>query len=169
MERTETTAKIEANYDTKDLELEVKSQTCTIIENDSVEENYFKTLSAKIVESILTDLLTKIPIKDEFSGIMKEKPSEDIEEEKQELHVETTTAIVGIGEMKDLIPEEESKQELILVNDEEIKVIEKDDQKTEIPEIADVDGIKDLMQEGEIATTPSVAVASENSSDVPSL
>ena len=85
------------------------------------------------------------------------------------MHVETTTANVGIGEMKDLIPEEESKQELILVNDEEIKVIEKDDQKTEIPEIADVDGIKDLMQEGEIATTPSVAVASENSSDVPSL
>ena len=59
-----------------DLELEVKSQTSAIIENDSVEENYFKTLSAKIVESILTDLLTKIPIKDEFSGIMKEKSSE---------------------------------------------------------------------------------------------
>ena len=54
----------------------MKSQTSAIIENDSVEENYFKTLSAKIVESILTDLLTKIPIKDEFSGIMKEKSSE---------------------------------------------------------------------------------------------
>ena len=64
------------NLEFLDLELEVKFQTCAIIENDSVEENYFKTLSAKIVESILTDLLTKIPIKDEFSGIMKEKPSE---------------------------------------------------------------------------------------------
>ena len=64
------------NLEFLDLELEVKFQTCAIIENDSVEENDAKTLSAKVVESILTDLLTKIPIKDEFSGDMKEKSSE---------------------------------------------------------------------------------------------
>ena len=58
------------------MELEGKFQTCAIIENDSVEENDVKTLSAKVVESILTELLTKIPIKDEFSGNMKEKSSE---------------------------------------------------------------------------------------------
>ena len=59
-----------------DLELEVKFQTCAIIENDSVEENDAKTLSAKVVESILTDLLTKIDIKEELNGDMKEKGSE---------------------------------------------------------------------------------------------
>ena len=64
------------NLEFLDLELEVKFQTCAIIENDSVEENDAKTLSSKVVESILTDLLTKIPIKDEFSGDMKEKSSE---------------------------------------------------------------------------------------------
>ena len=64
------------NLEFLDLELEVKFQTCAIIENDSVEENDVKTLSAKVVESILTELLTKIPIKDEFSGNMKEKSSE---------------------------------------------------------------------------------------------
>ena len=53
---------------------------------------------------------------------------------------ETTNAIVGIGEMKDIMPAEKSKQELSLVKDEDIKVTEKDDQKTEIPEI---DVIKD--------------------------
>ena len=64
------------NLDFLDLELEVKSQTCVIIENDSVEETDIKTLSAQVVERILTDLLTKIPIKDEFSGNMKKKSSE---------------------------------------------------------------------------------------------
>ena len=64
------------NLDFLDLELEVKSQTCVIIENDSVEETDIKTLSAQVVERILTDLLTKIPIKDEFSGNMKEQSSE---------------------------------------------------------------------------------------------
>ena len=64
------------NLEFLDLELEVKFQTCAIIENDSVEENDVKTLSTKVVESILTELLTKIPIKDEFSGNMKEKSSE---------------------------------------------------------------------------------------------
>ena len=54
----------------------MKSKTCAIIENDSVEENDVKTLSTKVVESILTELLTKIPIKDESSGNMKEKSSE---------------------------------------------------------------------------------------------
>ena len=54
----------------------MKFQTCAIIENDSVEEDDVKTLSTKVVESILTELLTKIPIKDEFSGHMKEKSSE---------------------------------------------------------------------------------------------
>ena len=54
----------------------MKSQTCVIIENDSVEGNDVKTLSAQVVERILTDLLRKIPIKDEFSGNMKEKSSE---------------------------------------------------------------------------------------------
>ena len=64
------------NLEFLDFELEVKFQTRAIIENDSVEENDVKTLSAKVVESILTELLTKIPIKDEFSGNMKEKSSE---------------------------------------------------------------------------------------------
>ena len=64
------------NLDFLDLELEVKSQTCVIIENDSVEGNDVKTLSAQVEKRILTDLLTKIPIKDEFSGNMKEKSSE---------------------------------------------------------------------------------------------
>ena len=59
----------------------MKSQTCAIIENDSVEEDDVKTLSAQVVERILTDLLTKIPIKDEFSGDMKEKSSEGMHTE----------------------------------------------------------------------------------------
>ena len=63
--------------------------------------------------------------------------------------------------MKDLIPEDGSKQELSLVKEEEIKedltqVTEKDDQKTETP-----GGIKELM--------PSVELASENPSDISSL
>ena len=63
--------------------------------------------------------------------------------------------------MKDLIPEDEYKQELSLVKEEEIKedltqVTEKDDQKTETP-----GGIKEVM--------PSVEVASENPSDISSL
>ena len=69
------------NLELLDLELELKFQTHAIIENDSVEENDAKTLSAKVVESILTDLLTKIPIKDEFSGDMKEKSSEGMHTE----------------------------------------------------------------------------------------
>ena len=64
------------NLELLDLELEVKFQTCAIIENVSVEENDVKTQSAKVVESILTELLTKIPIKGEFSGNMKEQSSE---------------------------------------------------------------------------------------------
>ena len=82
---------------------------------------------------------------------------------------ETATAIVGIGGMKDLISEEESQQELSLVNNEEIKVIEKDDQKTGIPEIVKGNEIKDLMPDSEITKTPSLEVASENPSDIPSL
>ena len=65
---------------------------------------------------------------------------------------ETATAIVGIGGMKDLVPEDDSKQELSLVNEEEIKedlmqVTEKDDQETEIPVIVAVGGIKELTPE----------------------
>ena len=85
---------------------------------------------------------------------------------------ETTNAIVGIGEMKDIMPAEKSKQELSLVKDEDIKVTEKDDQKTEIPEIVDIvdiDVIKDLMPESKITTTSPVDLASENPSDIPSL
>ena len=79
---------------------------------------------------------------------------------------DTATAIVDIGGMKDLIPEDGSKQELSLVKEEEIKedltqVTEKDDQKTEIPVIVAVGGIKEL--------TPSVELASENLSDISSL
>ena len=69
------------NLELLDLQLEVKFQTRAIIENVSVEENEFNTLSAQVVESILTDLLTKIPIKDEFSGDMKEKSSEGMHTE----------------------------------------------------------------------------------------
>ena len=58
------------------MELDEKSEICAIIENESVEENDVKTLSLKVVESILTDLLTKIPITDESSENMKEKSSE---------------------------------------------------------------------------------------------
>ena len=54
----------------------MKFQTSAIIENDSVEGNDVQTLSAKVVETILTDFLTKIPIKDEFRGNMIEKSSE---------------------------------------------------------------------------------------------
>ena len=79
--------------------------------------------------------------------------------------VETTTAIVGTGGKKDLILEKESKQEFVI--DKEIKVIEKDDQKTEIPEIVDIfkiDVIKDWMPESKITATSSVDLASENPS-----
>ena len=80
--------------------------------------------------------------------------------------VETTTAIVGIGGKKDLILEKESMQEFVI--DKEIKVVEKDDQKTEIPEI-EIDifkiGVtKDWMPESKITTTSSVDLASENPS-----
>ena len=79
---------------------------------------------------------------------------------------DTATAIVGIGGMKDYISEDGSKQELSLVKEEEIKedltqITEKDDQKTEIPVIVAIDGIKEL--------TPSVELASENLSDISSL
>ena len=64
------------NLELLDLELEVKFQTHAIIENVSVEENEFNPLSAQVVERILRDLLTKIPIKDEFNGDMNEKSLE---------------------------------------------------------------------------------------------
>jgi hypothetical protein len=84
---------------------------------------------------------------------------------------ETPTATVGISGMKDIMLEEESKKELSLVIDEEIKqdltnAIEKDHQKTEIPEIVGIGEIKFLMPEHEITTTPSVELASENQSDI---
>ena len=83
---------------------------------------------------------------------------------QQELPVETTTAIVGIGGKKDLILEKESMQEFVI--DKEIKVVEKDDQKTEIPEIEifKIGVIKDWIPESKITTTSSVDVASESPS-----
>ena len=56
-----------------DLELEGKYQTRDIVEGDSVD---VKALSTQVVESIIMDLLTKIPLKDEISGHMKEKSNE---------------------------------------------------------------------------------------------
>ena len=84
---------------------------------------------------------------------------------------ETATATGGIRGMKDIMLEEESKKVLSLVIDEEIKqdltnAIEKDHQKTEIPEIVGIGEIKFLMPEHEITTTPSVELASENQSDI---
>ena len=64
------------NLELLDLELEVKFQTHAIIENVSVEDNEFNKLSTQVVERILRDLLTKIPIKDEVSGDMNEKSLE---------------------------------------------------------------------------------------------
>ena len=64
------------NLDFLDLELEGKYQTCGIVEGDSFEDNDFKALSTQVVESILMDLLTKIPFKDEISGHVKEKSNE---------------------------------------------------------------------------------------------
>ena len=61
-----------------DLELEGKCQTCDIVEGDSVEDNDVKGLSTQVVESILMDLLAKIPFKHEISGHMKEKSNEGI-------------------------------------------------------------------------------------------
>ena len=58
------------------MELEGKYQTCGIVEGDSVEDNDFKALSTQVVESILMDLLTKIPFKNEIIGYMKEKSNE---------------------------------------------------------------------------------------------
>ena len=58
------------------MELEGKYQTCDIVEGDYVEDNDVKALSKLIVESILLDLLTKIPFKDEISGHMKEMSNE---------------------------------------------------------------------------------------------
>ena len=74
---------------------------------------------------------------------------------------DTATAIVGISGMKDLIPEDGSKQELSVIKDGDIKVdltqvTEEDDQKTEIPVIVAVGGVKELMP-------------SENLSDISSL
>ena len=87
---------------------------------------------------------------------------------------ETATATVGISGMKDLVPEEESKKELSLVIDEEIKqdlthAIEKNHQKTEIPEILGIGEIKFLSPECEITTTDSFELASKNPSDILSL
>ena len=59
-----------------DLELEGKYQTCDNVEGDSVEDNDVKVLSTQVVESILMDLLTKIPFKDEISRHKKEKSDE---------------------------------------------------------------------------------------------
>ena len=61
------------NLDFLDLELEGKYQTRDIVEGDSVD---VKALSTQVVESIIMDLLTKIPFKDEISGHMKEKSNE---------------------------------------------------------------------------------------------
>ena len=58
------------------MELEGKYQSCDNVEGDSVEDNDVKALSTQVVESILMDLLTKIPFKDELSGYMKEKSNE---------------------------------------------------------------------------------------------
>ena len=55
------------------MELEGKYQTRDIVEGDSAD---VKALSTQVVESIIMDLLTKIPFKDEISGHMKEKPNE---------------------------------------------------------------------------------------------
>ena len=87
---------------------------------------------------------------------------------------ETATAIVGIGGMKDLMPEEETTQKLPLVIDDEIKqelpqVIETDEQVTEVPEIIGIGGMKDLMPEEEVTTTASVELDSEVPSVIPPL
>ena len=58
------------------MELEEKNQTCDIVEGDIVKDNDVKSLSTQVVESILMDLLTKIPFKDEISGHVKEKSNE---------------------------------------------------------------------------------------------
>ena len=58
------------------MELEGKYQTCDIVEDDIIEDNDVKSLSMQVVESILMDLLTKIPFKDEISEHMKKKSNE---------------------------------------------------------------------------------------------
>ena len=58
------------------MELEGKYQKCENVEGDSVEDNDVKALSTQVVESILMDLLTKIPFKDEISGHVKKKSKE---------------------------------------------------------------------------------------------
>ena len=58
------------------MELEGKYQPCENVDGDSVEDNDVKALSSQVVESILMDLLTKIPFKDEISGHMKEISNE---------------------------------------------------------------------------------------------
>ena len=55
------------------MELEGKYQTRDIVEGDSAD---VKALSTQVVESILMDLITKIPFKDEIIGYMKEKSNE---------------------------------------------------------------------------------------------
>ena len=88
---------------------------------------------------------------------------------------ETATATVRISEMKAIVLEEESKQELLLEIDEEIKqdltyAIEKDHQKNpEIPEIVGIGEIKFLTSEPDITTTDCFELASKNSSDILSL
>ena len=61
------------NLDFLDLELEGKYQTRDIVEGDSAD---VKALSTQVVESIIMDLLTKIPFKDEISEHVKEKSNE---------------------------------------------------------------------------------------------
>ena len=59
-----------------DLELEGKYQTCDVVEGDSVEDDELKTLSRQVVESILMDLLTKMPFKDDINRDLKEMSNE---------------------------------------------------------------------------------------------
>ena len=55
------------------------SELHDIVEGDSVEDNDVKALSTQVVESIIMDLLTKIPFKDEIIGYMKEKSNEGMQ------------------------------------------------------------------------------------------
>ena len=58
------------------MELEGKYQTCDVVEGDSVEDDELKTLSRQVVESILMDLLTKMPFKDDINRDLKEMSDE---------------------------------------------------------------------------------------------
>ena len=58
------------------MELEGKYQTCDVVEGDSVEDDELKTLSRQVVESILMDLLTKMPFKDDINRDLKDMSNE---------------------------------------------------------------------------------------------